>query len=173
MNLGCFPCHCFGIYHAPFFYDFVYMVYLPFSQTHGLSVLYVIYFTTCLVPLSQQDHNSESSFVIGWIYVFIVSLLIRRGIRAFRCEMIIFPTSVTPNLIMISTYPRFRSGVRLLSSPWDRPTIISVSTSSSSMVFISVSTLTSVPKCPLGILSVICSCITSCIIILMVITSIT
>ena len=87
--------------------------------------------------------------------------------------MIIFLTSVTPNLITISTYPGIRSGARLLSSPWDRPTIISVSTSTLSMVFIYVSTLTSVPKSPLGILSVIWSHITSSIIILMVITSIT
>ena len=72
--------------------------------------------------------------------------------------MIIFPTSVTPDLIMISTYPGIRSGVTLLPSPWD------TSTSTSSMVIISISTLTSVPKSPLGILCVIWSGITSSII---------
>ena len=121
---------------------------------------------TPLPLLSQQDHNFESSFVKR------LDLCLHSN-RAFGCKMIIFPTSVIPNSIMISTYPGVRLGARLLSSPWDRPTIVSVSTSTSSMVFISISTLTSVPKSPLGILSVIWSCITSSIIILIVITSIT
>ena len=152
------------------------MVYLPLSQTHGFSVLYVIYLTTCLVChwqnggepflpftslntplplLSQQDHNFESSFVKRLDLCLHSQSPHQWGSRAFGCKMIVFPTSVTPNSITIGTYPGVRSGARLLSSPWDRPTIVSVSTSTSSIVFISISTLTSVPKSPLGILSVI------------------
>ena len=74
---------------------------------------------------------------------------------------------------MISTDPRVRSGPRLFSSPWDRSTIVSISHPTSSMViviiFVSIPTLTSVPKRPLGILSVIWSCITSSIVILIII----
>ena len=84
LNLGCFTCHCLHIDYVSLFYDFVYMVCLPFSQTHGLFVLYVVYCTTCLVfcwqkwggailafhkfkystsPLNQLDNNFEPSSV--------------------------------------------------------------------------------------------------------------
>ena len=70
---------------------------------------------------------------------------------------------------MISTYPGVRSRSGFLSS-----SIILVSTSTSSVIIlISIPTLTSIPKSPLGVLSVVWSHITSSIVIWIITTPIT
>ena len=73
---------------------------------------------------------------------------------------------------MISTYRRVRLGPRFFSSP-----MISISTPTSGMVIIiiliSIPTLTSVSKSPLGVLSVFWSCITLSIVIWEITTPIT
>ena len=91
----------------------------------------------------------------------------------FRCKVIIFLTSVTPHVIMISSYSGVRSEPRFFSSLLNRPIIMSISTTScivSIVIFISIPTLTPVPISPLGILSVILSHITSSIVIIASIT---
>ena len=109
--------------------------------------------------------------------IFIVWFFISWGIRAFGREMIVFLTSITSHSIAIGTDPGVRLGPRFFSSPWDGSIIISISTPTSIIViiviFISIPTLTSVSKSPLGILSVIWSCITLSIVILIIITPIT
>ena len=60
LNLGCFT--CLSIDHVSLFYDFVYVVSLSFSQTHGLFVLYVIYFTTCLIFRWQKWDGAILAF---------------------------------------------------------------------------------------------------------------
>ena len=91
--------------------------------------------------------------------------------------MIVFSTSITPYSITISVDPRVRLGPRFFSSPWDGSIIVSISTPTSSIViiviFISIPTLASVSKSPLGSFSVIWSHITSSIVILIIITPIT
>ena len=86
--------------------------------------------------------------------------------------MVILLTLIAPHMVMISTYPGVGSRPGLFSSP-----IISVSTSTSNMiitiVLISTSTLTSVPKSPLGVLSVVWSHITLSIAIWVITTPIT
>ena len=70
---------------------------------------------------------------------------------------------------MISTYPGVRLRPGFLSS-----SIISVSTSTSSVIIlISIPTLTSISKSPLGVLSVVWSRITSSIVIWVITTPIT
>ena len=68
--------------------------------------------------------------------------------------MIVFSTSITPYSIAIRVDPRVRLGPRFFSSPWDRSIIVSIFTPTSSIVsivsFISIPTLTSVSKSPLG-----------------------
>ena len=72
-------------------------------------------------------------------------------------------------MIMISTYPGVRLRPGFLS-----PSIISVSTSTSSVIIlISIPTLTSISKSPLGVLSVVCSRITLSIVIWIITTPIT
>ena len=72
-------------------------------------------------------------------------------------------------MVMISTYPRVRLGPRFFSSP-----IISISTSTSSIIIlISIPTLTSISKSPLGVLSVVWSHITSSIVIWVITTPVT
>ena len=72
-------------------------------------------------------------------------------------------------MIMISTYPGVRSRSGFLSS-----SIIPVSTSTSiAIIPISIPTLTSIPKSPLGVLSVVWSHITSSIVIWIITTPIT
>ena len=46
--------HHLRVDHVSLFYGFVYIVSLSFSQTHGLFVLYVIYFSTCLLFWRQK-----------------------------------------------------------------------------------------------------------------------
>ena len=48
LELGMIHMLRFGIDHVTFFYGFVNMVSLSLCQTHGLFVLYVCYFSTCL-----------------------------------------------------------------------------------------------------------------------------
>ena len=78
---------------------------------------------------------------------------------------------------MISTHPGVRSGPRFFSSLLNGSIIMSISTPTSHIIiiviFISIPTLTSVSKCPLSILSVIQSRITSSIVILVIATPIT
>ena len=87
------------------------------------------------------------------------------GIRAFGCKVIILSTSITPYSITISTDPGVRSGPGFFSSLLNGSIIMSISTPTSCIiiivVLISIPTLTSVSKSPLGILSVIQSHITS------------
>ena len=83
--------------------------------------------------------------------------------------MIILETSIAPYAIMISTYPGVRSGSGFLS-----PSIVSVSASTSSVIIlISIPTLTSISKSPLGVLSIVWSHITSSIVIWIITTPIT
>ena len=92
-------------------------------------------------------------------------------------QMIILSTSITPYLIVISTHPRVGSGPRLFPSLLNGSIIMSIYTPTSCIViivvFISIPTLTSVSKSPLGILSVILSHITSSIVILIIVAPIT
>ena len=79
---------------------------------------------------------------------------------------------------MIGTYPGVGPGSRFISSMrLSRPVIISISTSTSHIVIVvissSIPTLTSIPKCPLSILSVIWSSITLPIVSLVIVTPIT
>ena len=91
--------------------------------------------------------------------------------------MIVFLTSITPYSIAISTDPGVRLGPRFFSSLLNGSIILSISTPTSCIiiivVFISIPTLTSVPKSPLGILSVIRSHITLSIVILIIVVPIT
>ena len=83
--------------------------------------------------------------------------------------MIVLLTSITPYMVTISTYPGVRLRPGFLSSSF-----ISVSTSTSSVIIlISIATLTSIPKSPLGVLSVVWSHITSSIVIWLITTPIT
>ena len=85
----------------------------------------------------------------GWICIFIICLFISWGIRAFRCKMVVLLTSIAPHTVMISTYPGVGSRPGFFSSP-----TISISTSTSSIIIlISIPTLTSISKSPMGVLS--------------------
>ena len=142
-----------------------------------MASLYCMYATFPPV-FTFSGKNGVESFCLGhhlqrsWICKFIVCLFISWSIRAFRCKVIILSTSIAPQVVMISTYSRVRSGPRLFSSP-----IISISTPASSMIIIiiliSIPTLTSIFKSPLGVLSVVWSHITLSIVIWVITTPIT
>ena len=89
--------------------------------------------------------------------------------------MVILLTSIEPYVIMISAHSGV--GPRFFSPGLNGPIIMSISTPTSCIVivviFISIPTLISVSKNPLGIMSVIWSHITLSIVILVIATSIT
>ena len=129
-------------------------------------------FTSLIVcfPLRIYDtiifgHHLQRS----WFCIFIICLFISCGIGAFSHKMIVLLTSIAPYMIMISTYPGVRSRPGFLS-----PSIISISTFTSSVIIlISIPTLTSISKSPFGVLCVVCSHITSSIVIWIITTPIT
>ena len=83
--------------------------------------------------------------------------------------MVILSTLIAPHMVTISTYPGAESRPGFFSSP-----TTSISTPTSSIIIlISIPTLTSISKSPLGVLSVVWSHITSSIVIWVITTPIT